>query len=75
MLRGNLETGDQITSGVQAVVSFYGAGNLQTILAQSTPFGLGVRVPALELFLGGLPDKEPTLARLANMNGIVLNRA
>jgi len=65
-LSGNLQTDEKISSSVQAVVSFYGAGNLQTILAQSTPFGLGVRVPALELFLGGLPDKEPTLARLAS---------
>ena len=65
-LSGSLQTDVKISSSVQAVVSFYGAGNLQTILAQSTPFGLGVRVPALELFLGGLPDKEPTLARLAS---------
>jgi len=65
-LSGSLQTDDKISSSVQAVVSFYGAGNLQTILAQSTPFGLGVRVPALELFLGGLPDKQPTLARLAS---------
>ena len=65
-LSGNLQTDEKFSSSVQAVVSFYGAGNLQTILAQSTPYGLGVRVPALELFLGGLPDKEPTLARLAS---------
>jgi acetyl esterase/lipase len=51
---------------VQAVVSFFGAGNLQTILSQSTPFGLEVRVPALKLLLGGLPDEVPALARLAS---------
>ena len=65
-LSGNLGVAENISSSVQAVVSYYGAGNLQTILSQSTPFGLDVRVPALELFLGGLPDKEPTLARLAS---------
>ena len=43
---------------VQAVVSFFGAGNLQTILSQSTPFGLEVRVPALKLLLGGLRQKR-----------------
>ncbi len=53
-------------SKVQAVVSFYGASNLRTILAQSTPFGINMRVPALELFLGGLPEQQPELARLAS---------
>lgn len=60
------ELGDRVPSNVQAAVSFYGAGNLQTILAQSTPFGLEVRVPALKLLLGDLPDKQPLLARLAS---------
>src|SRR5262249_47247631 len=35
-------------------------------LAQSTPHGLSVRVPALELLLGGQPDAKPELARLAS---------
>lgn len=65
-LNGNSAPPEEVSSSVQAVVSFYGAGNLQTILAQSTPFGLDVRVPALKLLLGGLPDQEPTLARLAS---------
>jgi dipeptidyl aminopeptidase/acylaminoacyl peptidase len=39
---------------------------LTTILAQSTPHGLSVRVPALELLLGGQPDAKPELARLAS---------
>ena len=54
------------SSGVQAIVSFYGASNLQTILSQSTPHGLSVRVPALQLLLGGQPDEKVTLARLAS---------
>ncbi len=54
------------SSQVQAIVSFYGASNLQTILAQSTPHGLNVRVPALQLLLGGQPEEKPDLARMAS---------
>ncbi|MBL9117476.1 MAG: alpha/beta hydrolase [Verrucomicrobiaceae bacterium] len=54
------------SSSVQSIVSFYGASNLESILAQSTEFGLTVRIPALKLLLGGLPDKEVALARLAS---------
>ena len=53
-------------SSVQAIVSFYGASNLTSILSQSTPHGLSVRVPALELLLGGSPEAEPVLAKLAS---------
>jgi len=54
------------SSDVQGIVSFYGASNLETILAQSTPHGLSVRVPALELLLGSVPEKNPAIARLAS---------
>ncbi|MEO2017825.1 MAG: alpha/beta hydrolase [Fuerstiella sp.] len=54
------------SSDVQSIVSFYGAANLQTILSQSTPHGLSVRVPALELLLGGQPIDQPDLAKLAS---------
>ncbi|MDA1184579.1 MAG: alpha/beta hydrolase [Acidobacteria bacterium] len=54
------------SSDVHAIVSYYGAFNLATILAQSTPEGLGVRVPSLEGLLGALPDQAPELARLAS---------
>jgi acetyl esterase/lipase len=53
-------------SDVQAVISLYGMSNLTTILAQSTPHGLEVRVPALQLLLGGQPQDVPDLARLAS---------
>ncbi len=53
-------------SEVQAIVSFYGGSDLTTILQQSTPKGLSVRVPALDLLLGGQPDAVPELARLAS---------
>ncbi len=51
---------------VQAIVSFFGASNLESILSQSTWHGLSVRVPALELLLGGQPDQKPDLAKLAS---------
>lgn len=54
------------SSGVQAIVSWFGASNLTTILAQSTPGGLAVRVPALQRLLGAQPDAVPELARLAS---------
>ncbi len=54
------------SSDVQGIVSFFGASNLQTILSQSTPHGLSVRIPALKLLLGDTPDKKPELARLAS---------
>jgi acetyl esterase/lipase len=54
------------SSDVQGTISFYGAANLTTILKQSTPHGLSVRVPALDLLLGGQPDDLPALARLAS---------
>ncbi|WP_197167916.1 alpha/beta hydrolase [Neorhodopirellula pilleata] len=60
--------GDHVSesSDVQAIVSFYGASNLQSILSQSTEHGLRVRVPALQLLLGGQPDEVPELAKLAS---------
>ena len=66
VLEGDVgEHGDQ-SSDVQAIVSFYGASNLTTILSQSTPHGLSVRVPALELLLGGAPEEKSSLAELAS---------
>ena len=62
------EVGDDRSqySDVQGIISFYGASDLTTILQQSTPHGLSVRVPALDLLLGGQPDAVPALARLAS---------
>lgn len=65
-LEGDVGHFDAESSAVQAIVSFYGASNLTTILAQSTPHGLGVRIPALQLLLGGQPEDKPELARLAS---------
>ena len=54
------------SSDVQKIISYYGASNLTSILNQSTPHGLGVRIPALQLLLGGQPDKKQKLAKLAS---------
>ena len=54
------------SSDVQLIVSYYGASNLSSILNQSTPHGLGVRVPALQLLLGGQPKDVPAIAKLAS---------
>ena len=45
-LEGSIGDHDSTSSNVSAIVSFYGASNLQTILSQSTEHGLSVRVPA-----------------------------
>ena len=65
-LEGDIGNERKQSSDVQGIISFYGGANLTTILKQSTPHGLSVRVPALELLLGGQPDDVPALARLAS---------
>jgi acetyl esterase/lipase len=65
-LEGTVGDSRGSSSSVQAIVSYYGASNLTTILAQSTPFGLDVRKPALQLLLGAQPDAVPELARQAS---------
>ncbi|HEY8994903.1 MAG TPA: alpha/beta hydrolase [Lacunisphaera sp.] len=65
-LEGTVGENLQASSDIQAIVDLYGASDLTTILQQSTPHGLAMRVPALELLLGGQPDTRPDLARLAS---------
>lgn len=65
-LEGEIGGNGNLSSSVQGIVSFYGASNLTTILSQSTPHGLRVRGPALELLLGGQPDKKKVEAELAS---------
>ena len=65
-LEGTVGADLEKSSAVQGMISFYGGSNLTTILSQSTPHGLSVRVPALDLLLGGQPDQVPALARLAS---------
>jgi acetyl esterase/lipase len=54
------------SSDIQAVVSYFGASNLTSILAQSTPRGIEVREPALELLLGGTVEEKMDLARFGS---------
>ena len=63
------EVGDHLgqSSSVQAIVDYYGPTNLASILPQSTPHGLSVRQPALDLLLGGQPEAVPELAELASV--------
>ncbi len=65
-LEGEVGDAPEASSAVQGIVDLYGASNLTTILAQSTPHGLSVRVPALELLLGAAPELAKDLARLAS---------
>jgi acetyl esterase/lipase len=65
-LEGDVGNDRTQSSDVQGIISFYGAANLTTILQQSTPHGLSVRVPALDLLLGDQPTNVLALARLAS---------
>jgi acetyl esterase/lipase len=65
-LEGNVGGHTQISSDIQAIMSYFGASDLTTILDQSTPFGLGLREPALEALLGKVPADDPETARLAS---------
>ncbi|QDV50649.1 Carboxylesterase NlhH [Gimesia fumaroli] len=65
-LEGKLGDFDDESSSVQAIVDYYGPTNFMTILPQSTPHGLSVRVPALQLLLGDRPERTPDLAKLAS---------
>lgn len=65
-LEGDVGNHPKASSRVQAILDWYGPTNLTTILGQSTPHGLSVRKPALQLLLGGLPEEKAELARLAS---------
>jgi acetyl esterase/lipase len=61
-------TGDHtdVSSAVHAIVAYFPATNLTTILAQSTPFGLNIRTPAVQALLGAAPDADVEVARRAS---------
>lgn len=65
-LEGSLGSHTDTSSDIQAIISYFGASDLTTILSQSTPFGLNVREPALDLLLGSQPDENESLAQLAS---------
>lgn len=66
VLEGDLGDHLDTSSDIQAIISYFGASDLTTILSQSTPLGLSVREPALELLLGAHPEENESLARLAS---------
>jgi acetyl esterase/lipase len=65
-LEGTLGDHHDQSSAVQAIVSYFAATNLTTILDQSTPFGLNLREPALLRLLGAPPKEAEALAKLAS---------
>jgi len=65
-LEGTLGDHRDQSSAVQAIVSYFAATNLTTILDQSTPFGLNIREPALVRLLGAPPKEAEALAKLAS---------
>ena len=65
-LEGSLGDHRTESSEVHAIVSYFAATNLTTILAQSTPFGLNIREPALTRLLGAPPKEAEALAKLAS---------
>lgn len=65
-LEGEVGDHQDQSSAVRAIVDFYGPTNFMTILEQSTPHGLGVRIPALQLLLGDQPEDVPDRARRAS---------
>lgn len=70
-LEGSVGSDLSASSAVQAILAYFPATDLSTILAQSTPFGLSVREPSLQLLLGGTPEEQPVLARLASPVSLV----
>ncbi|MBK5269392.1 MAG: alpha/beta hydrolase, partial [Bacteroidia bacterium] len=65
-LEGNIGGYLNESSSVQAILDFYGPTDFMTILNQSTPHGLSVRVPALKLLLGKPVEEAPELAKQAS---------
>jgi acetyl esterase/lipase len=65
-LEGKLGNHLQTTSTVQGGIDYYGPTNFLTILTQSTPHGLNVRLPALALLLGNTVENAKSLATLAS---------
>jgi acetyl esterase/lipase len=54
------------SSSIQGIIDFYGPANFATILSQSTPHGISVRAPALEILLGKPVEQVPELAKKAS---------
>lgn len=70
-LEGDVGDHDDVSSEVQALVSFQGPMNLTTILVQRTPGGTGKHRVPVELLLGGPPEERLPLAVKASPIGHV----
>lgn len=66
VLEGTVGKHLEQSSDVAAIIDLYGPTNFLTILKQSTPHGLGVRIPALQLLLRKQPEDDLALAKLAS---------
>jgi acetyl esterase/lipase len=65
-LEGELGDHKGTSSSVQGIIDYFGPTNFNTIISQSTPHGLNVRLPALAILLGGPLDKVEAKAILAS---------
>ena len=65
-LEGTLGKYTSTSSSVQACIAFFVPTNFLTILSQSTPHGLNVRLPALAILLAKPVEQVPDLAKLAS---------
>lgn len=65
-LEGDVGDYADASSSVQAILSYFAATDLTTILSLSTSFGVSVREPALKQLLGDVPDAVPELAQQAS---------
>ncbi len=63
---GNLGEHLHQSSQVDVCIDYFGPTDLTTILQQSTPHGLDVRVPALNKLIGGQPEQAKDLAMKAS---------
>ena len=65
-LEGDIGNYTSTSSSVQGCIDYFGPTNFLTILNQSTPHGLNVRLPALAILLGKPVEQATTLAKLAS---------
>jgi acetyl esterase/lipase len=65
-LEGTVGNNTNTSSSVQACIDYFGPTDLLTILDQSTPHGLNVRLPALAILLGKPVEQVTALATLAS---------
>jgi acetyl esterase/lipase len=65
-LEGSLGNYLSESSAVQGIIDFYGPTNLLDILAQSTPHGISVRAPGMELLFGKPVEEVKETARQAS---------